>query len=200
TPTDSLARRSTQTAMYHVVEMLSRLIAPILSFTADEIWQNIPGERAESVFLTDFTDSLELLPESSEFSDEFWAQVMAVKTAVNKELEVMRADKSIGSGLSAEVDLYCAESLKTLLDRLGEELRFVLIVSRASVADLGSAPDTVTTTEVDGLSLQVTASAHAKCERCWHHRADVGSNTAHPTLCTRCVTNIETKGEIRLYA
>ncbi len=200
TPTNSLARRSTQTAMYHVVEMLSRLTAPILSFTADEIWQNIPGERADSVFLTDFADSLDLLPESAEFPDEFWAQVMAVKTAVNKELEVKRADKSIGSGLSAEVDLYCSDSLKSLLDRLGEELRFVLIVSRASASDQDSAPESATKTEVDGLALQVTASAHKKCERCWHHRADVGSVPAHPTLCTRCVANIETKGEIRLYA
>ena len=200
TPANSLARRSTQTAMYHVLEMLSRMIAPILSFTADEIWQNIPGDRVESVFLSDFADSLELLPESEEFSDQFWAEVMAVRTAVNKELEVKRAEKAVGSGLSAEVDLYCNERLQKLLAQLGEELRFVLIVSRASASDLQEAPEEAVTTELEGLSLLVSASEQAKCERCWHHRADVGSDDSHPGLCQRCVNNIETEGEQRKFA
>jgi isoleucyl-tRNA synthetase len=200
TQADSLARRSTQTAMYHVLEMLSRMIAPILSFTADEIWQNIPGERAESVFLTDFADNTTLLPESEQFTDAFWNEVMAVKTAVNKELEVKRADKTVGSGLSAEVDLYCDDRLRDLLSQLGEELRFVLIVSRASVADAKDAPQDATATDMAGLSLRVSASAHSKCERCWHHRADVGSNDSHPGLCERCVSNIESSGEQRQFA
>lgn len=200
TPEHSLARRSTQTAMYHVVEMLSRMIAPILSFTSDEIWQNIPGQRADSVFLSDFDDSIAMLPESPDFSDEFWTEMMAVKTAVNKELEVKRADKTIGSGLSAEVDLYCNARFRDLLGQLQEELRFVLIVSRASVSDLSEAPSDATVTELDGLSLKVSPSEHAKCDRCWHHRADVGSSEAHPGLCERCVSNIETDGEQRLFA
>ncbi len=200
TPENSIARRSTQTAMYHVLEMLSRMIAPILSFTADEIWQNIPGKRAESVFLSDFADSLELLSESEAFPDQFWKEVMAVKTAVNKELEVKRAEKAVGSGLSAEVDLYCDERLQNLLIQLGEELRFVLIVSRASVGQLADAPADAKLTEVDGLSLQVSASKHAKCERCWHHREDVGSNELHPGLCLRCVSNIDSDGEQRQFA
>ena len=174
---DSLARRSTQTAMYHILEMFSRMLAPVLSFTADEIWQNIPGERAESIFLTNFADAPDLLPESDEFSDEFWQQVMLVKTAVNKELESKRAAKEIGSGLSAEVDLYCDAALRAHLQRLGEELRFVLIVSRATLHDADTATAESVATEVAGLSLQVTASSEEKCERCWHHRSDVGSNT-----------------------
>lgn len=200
TQTESLARRSTQTAMYHVVEMLSKLIAPILSFTADEIWQNIPGERAESVFLTNFSESEEQFAESSSFSDAFWNQVMAVKTAVNKELEVKRAEKTVGSGLSAEVDLYCDDNLKELLNSLGEELRFVLIVSRANVHDSSAAPQDATETEVSGLSLTVSASSFTKCDRCWHHREDVGATAAHPTLCSRCVSNIEGEGEQRSIA
>lgn len=200
TAADSLARRSTQTALYHVVELLSRLIAPVLSFTADEIWQSIPGERAESVMLTDMTDGIEPLQESTDFSDEFWMQVMAVKTAVNKELEVKRAAKEVGSGLSAEVDLFCDAELQQTLARLGEELRFVLIVSRASLHTLDQAHDQATATEVDGLQLQVSASAHEKCERCWHHREDVGSDSEHPTLCARCVSNIAGDGEHREFA
>ena len=99
--TDSLARRSTQTAMYHILKMLSRLIAPILSFTAEELWEHIPGEKADSVFLTSFSDAIGELPESKEFDDKFWSKLMEVKSAVNKELESKRSEKAIGSGLSA---------------------------------------------------------------------------------------------------
>ena len=200
TQTDSLARRSTQTAMYHILEMLSRLIAPILSFTADEIWQNIPGERAESVFLTDFADAVAEFPESSNFSDESWQKLMAVKTAVNKELESKRAEKIVGSGLSAEVDLFCDENLASLLNRLEEELRFVLIVSRASVNSMESANGAAVETEVEGLKMTVSASGYPKCDRCWHHRADVGEISEHPSLCQRCVENIDGTGESRSYA
>jgi isoleucyl-tRNA synthetase len=200
TQADSLARRSTQTAMFHILEMFTRLLAPVLSFTADEIWQNIPGERCESVFLSDFSASLDLLPESEEFSDAFWQKLMAVKSAVNKELEAKRAAKEVGSGLSAEVDLYCDEALAKQLSRLGEELRFVLIVSRASIAALDAAPEEAATTELANLKLGVKASAHAKCERCWHHREDIGVAPAHPTLCQRCVDNVEGDGELRKFA
>ena len=200
TKADSLPRRSTQTAMYHILEMFSRLLAPVLSFTADEIWQNIPGERVESVFLSDFAAAPDLLPESDAFSDAFWQQIMSVKSAVNKELEARRATKEVGSGLSAEVDLYCDEALAESLDRLGEELRFVLIVSRASVADLQAAPAEAATTEMDNLKLVVRASTYEKCERCWHHREDVGSVAAHPTLCLRCVENVDGTGEQRSFA
>lgn len=197
TRADSLARRSTQTAMFQILEMLSRMIAPILSFTADEIWQHIPGQRAESVFLSNFADSAELLAESGQFSDAFWQQLMQVKSAVNKELEAKRAAKVVGSSLSAEVDLYCDAELQALLTQLQEELRFALIVSRASVQPIGAAPEDAAATELTGLKLTVSPSAHAKCERCWHHREDVGSIASHPTLCARCVENIDGAGEPR---
>lgn len=200
TQADSMARRSTQTAMYHVVEMLSRMIAPILSFTADEIWQNIPGQRKESVFLSDFSDAISDIAESEEFSDEFWKKIMAVKTAVNKELETKRAEKIVGSGLSAEVDLYCDSSLAEMLSRLQEELRFVLIVSRATIHSLDDVADSSVKTDVDGLSLSISASEYTKCERCWHHREDVGKHDGHPSLCLRCVENIEAAGEQRNFA
>ncbi|MEX2469773.1 MAG: isoleucine--tRNA ligase [Pseudohongiellaceae bacterium] len=200
TQADSLPRRSAQTALYHVVEMLSRLIAPILSFTADEIWRHIPGKRAESVFLTDFADSPDLLSEADEFSDAFWQQAMAVKHAVNKELEAKRAEKVVGSGLSAEVDLYCDSELYASLERLGEELRFVLIVSRASLHKLDAAGADAAATELKSLKLRVTASGSAKCERCWHHREEVGKVAAHPTLCQRCADNIDGDGESRSFA
>ncbi|MBT3530787.1 MAG: isoleucine--tRNA ligase [Gammaproteobacteria bacterium] len=197
---DSVARRSTQTALYHILEMFSRLIAPILSFTGDEIWKSIPGERAESVFLSNFSESEAEYPESAELNDAFWQKLMAVKTAVNKELEAKRAEKSVGASLSAEVDLYCDSQTAEILNRLGSELRFVLIVSRVGVSPLEEAPATAIASEADGLKIVVKASDHEKCERCWHHREDVGSDAKHPELCQRCVENIEGEGEYRSFA
>jgi isoleucyl-tRNA synthetase len=200
TQADSLARRSTQTAMYHVLEMFSRLIAPILSFTADEIWQSIPGERVASVFLSDFSESVAEFSESESFSDEFWQKVIAVKTAVNKELEAKRAAKKLGSSLSAEVDLYCNDDLANLLACFEEELRFVLIVSRASIHPIDSAAGSAVETEVEGLKLLISPSIFAKCERCWHHIPNVGESSTHPSLCQRCVVNIDGEGELRSFA
>jgi isoleucyl-tRNA synthetase len=200
TQTDSLARRSTQTAMYHILEMLSRMIAPILSFTADEIWQNIPGKRAVSVLLTDFSDSVTEFAEAQNFSDQFWRQIMVVKTAVNKELESKRAEKQVGSGLSAEVYLYCDQELEAMLNQLGQELRFVLIVSHTFIHSLDSAHDEAVDTDIPGLKLYVSPSIHTKCERCWHYSEDVGEVTEHPALCRRCIENIEGEGEQRSFA
>ena len=197
--TDGLARRSTQTAMYHITEILVRLIAPILSFTADEIWGFVPGKREDSVFLSLFDEGLPLLSPQSEFSDDFWRQLMAVKTAVNKELEKQRAEKKVGAALSAEVTLYCDDALTRTLNRLDNELRFVLIVSAATVRPLAEASDAAET-ELAGLRVKVSPSAYTKCVRCWHHRADVGTHVSHPEICGRCVDNIEGEGEQRLYA
>ena len=197
---NSLARRSTQTAMYHILEMLSRMIAPVLSFTADEIWQNIPGERKVSVLLTDFADSSADLTETKSFSDQFWRQVMSVKTAVNKELENKRTEKLIGSGLGAEVCIYCNQELADILNKLGEELRFVLIVSRTSVHSLDNLHKDAVDTEITGLKLYVSPSSHTKCERCWHHCEDVGKVEKHPSLCLRCVENLDGEGEQRAFA
>ena len=197
--TDGIARRSTQTAMYHITEILVRLIAPILSFTADEIWTFVPGKRAPSVFLSLFDDGLPLLAPQTDFSDDFWTQLMAVKTAVNKELEKQRTDKKIGAALSAEVTLYCDDALTSQLQRLQDELRFVLIVSAATVRPLSEGADAAVT-ELAGLRVSVQASSHLKCSRCWHYRADVGSHADHPEICARCVDNISGNGEQRQYA
>ena len=199
TQVNSLARRSTQTAMYHILEMLCRLIAPILSFTADEVWENIPGNRVRSVFLTNFSDGVSGFAESEEFPDEFWEKIMEVKTAVNKELESKRAEKLVGSGLSAEVDLFCDEELTGTLQRLDEELRFVLIVSRASIQPISCADSNSMSTNVNGLKLRVKTSTYSKCERCWHHHADVGQDKEHLSLCHRCINNIQGQGEQRSF-
>ena len=200
TQADSLARRSAQTALYHIIQAVVRWIAPILSFTAHEIWQVIPKAGADSVFLTQWYDGLATLPEDSTqplLTRAYWQQVMAVKTAVNKEIEEARNRKEVGSGLSAEVALYVSPELHQVLALLGDELRFVLITSSATLLPQNGEGQA---TEVAGLNVKVTASIYTKCVRCWHYRADVGSNVAHPEICLRCVDNVTGQGEVRYFA
>lgn len=200
TGADSLPRRSCQTAMYLIAEALVRWIAPVLAFTAEEIWQNLPGEHNESVMLSTWFEGLARLPEGAELDQGYWQQLMQVKTAVNKELENQRNAKVIGGNLQAEVTLYAAPELAEQLTKLSDELRFVLITSTASVASLAEAPTEAVETEVEGLKLLVKKSEQPKCGRCWHHRADVGVNAAHPEICGRCMDNLEGEGEVRHYA
>ena len=203
TQTDSLARRSCQTALYHMAEAISRWIAPVLSFTAEEIWENLPGARAESVFLAEWyelpaTDSIDVM------GDAFWTTCLAVRQDVNKAMEAERAAGNIRGSLDASVVLYVSDELKALLATLGDELRFVLITSGAELATIADAPAdasaNVRTGEIEGLKVVVSASEAEKCERCWHRRDDVGSHTEHPTLCGRCVSNVAGDGETRHFA
>jgi len=200
TAADSTARRSCQTALFHISEALVRWIAPILAFTADELWQYLPGERNESVMLNTWYEGLSEMPADFELDRAYWERIMEVKVAVNKEMENLRAAKAIGGNLQAEVTLYAQDSLVADLAKLGNELRFVLITSTASVEPVLDAPADAVVTEVTGLKLKVVKSGHPKCARCWHHRADVGVDPAHPEICGRCVDNISGSGEVRHYA
>ena len=197
---DSLPRRSAQTAMYHIGEALVRWVAPILSFTAEEIWENLPGARGESVFLEQWYSGLQTLPEGEAMGRGYWQQVMAVRSAVNREMEARRAAGELRGSLDAVVTLYAAPDLLDRLQALGEELRFVLITSGATLAPLEAAPGDAAATDLGGLRLRVEASGDEKCERCWHRRPDVGQIAAHPTLCGRCVENVDGDGEQRRFA
>jgi len=199
TRSDSLPRRSAQTALYRILEAMVRWIAPILSFTADEIWRCMPGERSVPVFAAGWYEGLETLSADDEFGRDFWQLAMQVKGEVNRELERRRNEGAVGAPLSAEVTLYCNSALAENLGRLGEELRFVLITSKATIAAEDGAPPEAVQTGLPGLRVVVNASAAAKCVRCWHHREDVGSNAAHPELCGRCIENVEGAGEVRHY-
>jgi isoleucyl-tRNA synthetase len=197
---DSLARRSAQTAMYHVIEALTRWLAPIISYTADEIWQFIPGERNESVFLETWYEGLVKLDDNSAMNRDFWQKIMSVRAAVSKELEKSRAKGDIGSSLNAEIELYCNPELFDTLIQLSGELHFIFITSNASVIADQFAPDDAIQTELEGVKLKVIVSEYKKCVRCWHQRYDVGEHAEHPELCGRCEENVEGKGESRLYA
>ncbi len=198
-PADSRGRRSCQTAMYHIAEAMVRWLAPVMSFTADEAWGFLPGERGESVFLETWHQGLREMPEA-EAGRAFWSEVMAVRSAVSKVLEGMRKAGGIGSSLDAEVDLYCAPELLQRLARLEDELRFVLITSEARLHPLEGRPAEAADTELEGLALLARASGHPKCVRCWHHRPDVGADPDHPELCGRCVQNVAGEGERREHA
>jgi isoleucyl-tRNA synthetase len=187
--------------MYHIVEALVRWLMPILSFTAEDIWQHIPGARGDSILLEQWYDVPGKEDEAMGLS--FWQQAIGVREAVSKELETLRATGGIGSSLAAEVDLYCPPALYADLKKLGDELRFVLITSYARVHPEAEAPAdavTVTMTAGQAIKIKVQASAHTKCIRCWHHRDDVGANDEHPELCGRCVDNVSAAGEQRLFA
>jgi len=194
---DALARRSAQTALHYVIEAMVRWIAPILSFTADEIWKEIAGEREANVFVAEWYQ-LPTMPADS-FADSYWELIAQVKDAVNKVLEAKRTAGEVGGSLGAEVILYCDEKLQNELHKLANELRFVLITSTAEIRPLSEAQGAIAT-DVAGLQVAVKKSEHAKCERCWHHRADVGANPTHPTICLRCVTNVDAAGETRQFA
>jgi isoleucyl-tRNA synthetase len=200
TQADGLPRRSCQSAMYHIAEAMVRWLAPILSFTADEIWRHLPGEREDSVFLAGWYQDLFALDPGDPFDRDFWQDVLSVRIAVSKRLEEARKDGSIGSSLDAELDLYCEPELAETLGRLGDELRFALITSQARVHGLDTRAEDARDTEMEGLAVRVQKSAHPKCVRCWHLREDVGENAEHPELCGRCVENVAGDGETRKYA
>lgn len=200
TRADSRARRSAQTALYHIAEALVRWVAPILSFTAEEIWENLPGSRPESVFLVQWYDQLHTLAGDEAKGRDYWQQVMAVRAAVNREIEVQRAAGLVRGSLDTAVTLFVSSQLQALLEQLADELRFVLITSAATLQPLASAPDAAAATELAGLRLQVSVAQEEKCERCWHRRPDVGSHSVHPALCGRCIENIDGPGEQRHFA
>ncbi len=201
-PADSRGRRSAQTAMYLITEALVRWIAPALTFTSQEIWENMPGQRGKMVFTELYFEGLEAMEPSIKPSKSDWDTVVEVRNTVTKSLETLRADGVIGGGLDANVTLYCDEKLKGILSELGDELRFVFITSDARVAPLSEKPDSAEVIKVLDAKIAITAeqSTAEKCERCWHRREDIGTDSTHPTLCARCTGNISGKSEIRQYA
>ncbi|MHB1942872.1 MAG: isoleucine--tRNA ligase [Acidiferrobacteraceae bacterium] len=194
------ARRSAQTAIYHLLEAFVRWIAPILSFTADELWRYMPGAREASVFLTTFHTLPEVVRADGLDDTGFWERILAVREQVGPELERLRVAGVIGSSLDAEVQLFAAADLKAELDRLGPELRFVLITSNACVLPDTPRPTGAVATGLPGLHVLVTAANGRKCVRCWHRTPDVGSAADHPELCARCATNVAGPGEVRVIA
>ncbi|MGI9265358.1 MAG: isoleucine--tRNA ligase, partial [Gammaproteobacteria bacterium] len=200
TPEDGHPRRSAQSAMYHIAEAMVRWLAPILSFTAEEIWRLLPGDREESVFLSRWYE----VPGAAGPGEHVdWPLLLRIREAVSRELERLRAEDKVRAGLDADVDIYCGKEVCERLSSVAAELRFVFITSEARVHDLEDVPSTAVEVEdfpAGQLLLNIVPSENAKCGRCWHRRPDVGSCESHPELCARCVENIDGEGERRRYA
>jgi isoleucyl-tRNA synthetase len=195
---ESRARRSAQTALATIRDLLLKLMSPVLSFTAEEAWA-IVHPADPSVFCHTWTDALPPVPDADALSDK-WGRILAVRAAVLKLLEENRQNKGdptgggLGSSLEAEVDIATSGQELDDLASLGDDLKFVLIVSAASARALPQAtPDSAR-------RIAVTKTSQPKCERCWHRRADVGAAAAHPTLCGRCLENLAGPGEARRFA
>ncbi|MFT6967606.1 MAG: isoleucyl-tRNA synthetase [Cellvibrionaceae bacterium] len=201
TKSDSNARRSAQTALYHIAEAFTRWITPILSYTADELWDALPHveSREKTVFASQWYQFPQISKTNEDLDASYWQLIADVKDAVNKVIETKRTDGVVGKALSASVSLYCQGELARQLNRLENELRFVLITSNAHVVE-GMAPVNAVGTDVDGLAVLVEPSEDAKCVRCWHQCADVGNVPAHEELCGRCVENVDGNGEVRYFA
>jgi len=212
--TDGRARRSAQNAMHHAIEAMVRWIAPVLTFTAEDIWRHMPDRREGSVLLEEWYERWPapeaLLGDFKEPGEaktarelDYWNRVIEVREAVNRELEKLRVAGAIGSSLDAEVDLYCEPALRHRLSELEDELRFVLITSYARLHPADERPAASVEATVAGgdrFWIEVAPSEFPKCVRCWHHRADVGRDAGHPEICGRCVENVSRGGETRRHA
>ncbi|PKO47869.1 MAG: isoleucine--tRNA ligase [Betaproteobacteria bacterium HGW-Betaproteobacteria-22] len=184
---NSHARRAAQSALHHITHTMMRLMAPILSFTASEIWQTLGLDADKTVF----EDEWYALPAHglNDAHLQAWQTILDVRALANKAIEEKRAAGLVGSSLQSELDIYADGDVFAALSALGDDLRFVLITSRATVHQRAGA-----------VEIQVTPSAHAKCDRCWHYRADVGADAEHPHICGRCVSNLFGSGEARSHA
>jgi isoleucyl-tRNA synthetase len=178
----SLARRSAQTVLYRITHAMLRLMAPFLSFTAEEAWQTFGS--SESIFMETFSD----LGTPNEALLAKWARIREIRDQVNKDIEALRADGKVGASLQAAVTLQAGPEDHTLLASLGQDVKFVFITSQLNL-EAG-----------DSLVAKVAVSTDTKCERCWHYAPDIGANPAHPTLCGRCDSNLHGAGEKRLFA
>ncbi|NLS43720.1 isoleucine--tRNA ligase [BEV proteobacterium] len=196
---DSVARRSCQIALFHIAEALVRWMAPIMSFTADEVWGYLPGKRAQYVFTEEWYDGLFGLAEEETLNDAFWADMMKVRAEVNKVIEQARNDKCIGGSLEAAVTLYADAELSEKLGRLQQELHFALLTSRARVERYEDSPADAKASELSGLKIALSKADGHKCPRCWHYESDIGVDAAHPEVCGRCVTNVGGNGEERKF-
>jgi len=197
-PTDSHGRRSAQSAMYRIAEALVRWLAPVLSFTAEEIWQQLPGERGDSVLFETWYDGLAATQNSPE-QRRYWADLLAIRDTASRVLEGMRKAEQIGAALEAKLAIHAGAAAVARYAPVADELRFFFITSELHLDLAGGQPADAVLTELEGADVWVSATVShaAKCVRCWHRRNDVGSHAEHPELCGRCVSNVEGPGETR---
>ena len=186
--TNGTARKAAQTAMYKILVALDKVIAPILCFTSQEIWDFMPKMEGMNKYVV-----FEEMPHAGQYAaDEAfkakWAQLIAVRDEVKKVLEQARADKQIGASLEAAVTLYCNDAMYELLNSIPmDELADLMIVSKVELVKGEGGSNS----SLEGLGVAAAHATGDKCERCWKYSADIGSHPAHPTLCARCAAVVE---------
>jgi len=196
---DSKARLSAQTAMHHILQAMIRWMAPIMTYTADEIWNLLSNE--DSILFEQWY-AIPHVGENSDWADNHWDEVREIRNASSKLLEQLRVAGDIGSSLDADVSIYVDDEKYSRLKSINDELRFVLITSGAQLLPLSEKPSNAVECELEQGCVFIVAKAAQgeKCVRCWHKREDVGLSTEHPELCGRCITNVDGEGESRSYA
>lgn len=200
TKTESIARRSGQTALYHCIESLVRWIEPIMPFTAHEIWGFMPGKRAPYIFTEEWYDGLFGLDNTQPLNNHFWQILLQVRSETNKIIEQARSNKLIGGSLEAQITLYAEPILANLLCELGDELCFILLTSSAVVADyFAASSNAVQCVGIKGLKIALAKANGKKCQRCWHYKTNLGEHADYPDICSRCVSNIAGPGETRQF-
>ena len=197
-PTDSHGRRSAQSAMYRIAEALVRWLAPVISFTAEEIWQQLPGKHGDSVLFETWYDGLVPTQNSPE-QRRYWAELLAIRDSASRVLEGMRKAEQIGAALEAKLTIHADEATLARLNETAGELRFFFITSELTLLALEPHLADAVKVELEGAEVWISATVSDanKCVRCWHRRDDVGSHAEHPELCGRCISNIQGPGENR---
>lgn len=190
TAATSQARRSAQTALYHVVQAFVRWMSPILSFTAQEAWPLIPEQSEQYVFTADWYEIP--VAKANPINDQDWDNIKQIKNQTNTEIEAARNQKLVGASVATQVDITATAPLFESASKFGEELRFVLITSKVNLY--------LNPAEQDGVTVKVAPAIGTKCVRCWHVLPDVGTHAEHPELCGRCIINVTGTGEVRKYA
>ncbi|MBX4180722.1 isoleucine--tRNA ligase [Sodalis sp. CWE] len=197
---NSIARRSCQTAMYHIIEALVRWIAPIIPFTADEIWSFIPERQSKYVFTEEWYNGLSKLDATQLLNDAYWETLLKVRNAINKVIEQARVAKFINSSLEACITLYAEPIIKDVLSKLDKELHFALLTSDAIIADYNDATiDAIQCEKFHGLKIALKKANGEKCPRCWHYTTNVNQYIHDLKMCNRCVMNVSGLGEIRKF-
>ncbi len=199
TGADSLARRSAQTVLHHMTHAMTRWLAPILSFTAEEVWGHFEDATEDSIFMTTWYSDWPVVSETMLVSESDWKSLLNLRNHVNKALEASRKAGDIGSPLDAKIVIYIDDARLALLNRLSSELHFLFITSEVKACALSEKSDKALASADENIWIEIQVTEHTKCERCWHRNDTVGQDKTHPSLCTRCIENIGEQGEQRQY-
>ena len=187
TAENSHSRRSAQTTLFHITQSLIRLMAPVLSFTAEELWNVVNKDNKSTIFVENWYE----LPSHDLSGEELlrWQQALDVRNLANKKIEALREEGIIGSSLQAELEISAPSDIYKNLSFFDNELKYILITSKISLKE-----------SQKNLEIKVKASKNNKCERCWHYEEDIGNSSEHPTICKRCISNLFEEGEERKHA